>query len=299
MTAPALAQSQQLFQDYLLRGASSADELVAADAKADATTRLGVYADAYRLRLLEVLGNDYPALRAFAGAESFERIGRAYIETHPSDTPSVRWFGRHLPEFLRATEVPAALPPTDVPLPHRGRGEGQARSAWRGEGARRAAQGWDRYELLAELAAFEWSKSEVFDAPEAQTLEIAAVAAVPPESWPEMRLLTQPALRRLDLRWNVTVLCQAQEAQQELPQAEAAGEMVHWLLWRDAELDIRWRSLGEDEAAALDAALGGASFGAICELLCQWVEAGDAAMHAAGLLKRWIFDGLVTELEGV
>lgn len=263
MSVPSLLRAQQRFQDYLLRGASSADELVAADAKADAATRLGVYADAYRLRLLEILGNDYPALRAFAGAEGFERIGRAYIETHPSDTPSVRWFGRHLPEFLRQS------------------------------------QGWDRHELLAELAAFEWGKAAVFDAPEAQALEIAAVAAVPPESWPEMRLLTQPALRRLDLRWNVTALCQAQEAQQELPEAEAAAEMVHWLLWRDAALDIRWRSLGEDEAAALDAALEGASFGAICELLCQWVEAEDAAMHAAGLLKRWIFDGLVTELEGV
>ncbi len=263
MTGSTLLRSQQRFQDVLLRGVSGAEDLVASDAKADAATRLGVYADAYRLRLLEVLGNDYPTLRAYAGAESFERIGRAYIETHPSDTPSVRWFGRHLPEFLRQSH------------------------------------GWDQHELLAELAAFEWSKSEVFDAPEAQALEIAAVAAVPPESWPEMRLLPQPALRRLDLRWNVPVLCQAQEAQQELPEAEAAGEMVHWLLWRDAELDIRWRSLGEDEAAALDAALDGASFGEICELLCQWVEAGDAAMHAAGLLKRWIFDGLVTELEGV
>lgn len=261
--APPLAQAQRLFQDYLLRSDCSAEDLVTTDAKADAATRLGVYADAYRLRLLEVLGNDYPVLRALAGAEDFERIGRAYIETHPSDTPSVRWFGRHLPAFL-------------------------------GESC-----GWPRHQLLAELAAFEWSKGEVFDAPEAEALEIAAVAAVPPESWPEMRLLTQPALRRLDLCWNVPALFRAQEAGESLPEAALREDPLHWLLWRDAALDIRWRSLGEDEAAALGAVLGGASFGEICELLCQWVEAEDAAMHAAGLLKRWIFDGLVTELEGV
>lgn len=254
-----LLDSQQRLQDYLLRNAGAADELVTADARADAAERLGVYANAYRLRLLEVLGNDYPALRAVAGEEAFERLGRAYIESHPSDTPSVRWFGRHLPEFLRLSEPG----------------------------------------LLAEIAAFEWRKGEVFDAPEAEALEIAAVAAVPPESWPQMCLLLQPALRRLNLRWNAPALCQAQEAEQELPPAEQSEEVVHWLLWRDAELDIRWRSLGDDEAAALDAVVDGASFGEICELLCQWVEPEDAAMHAAGLLKRWIFDGLVTELEGI
>ncbi|HWY24391.1 MAG TPA: LysE family translocator [Nevskia sp.] len=33
--------------------------------------------------------------------------------------------------------IPAAQPPTDVPLPHSGRGEGQSRSDWRGEGSPR------------------------------------------------------------------------------------------------------------------------------------------------------------------
>jgi hypothetical protein len=258
-----LRRSQQAFQDHLLRAGGAAEELVLADGQADAATRLGVYADAYRLRLLEVLGKDYPTLRAVAGEESFEHIGRAYIEAHPSDTPSVRWFGRHLPEFL-------ARSPGDA-----------------------------SHELLAELAAFEWSQGTVFDAPEAPALDLAAVAAVPPESWPRMRLLTQPALRRLDLRWNAAALFQAQDAQQELPEPRRAEESVPWLLWRDAALDLRWRSLGQDEAAALDAVLAGAGFGEICERLCEWVEAGEAAMHAAALLKRWIFDGLVTELEGV
>jgi len=258
-----LLGSQQRLQDYLLRAGGAAEDLVLADARAGAATRLGVYADAYRLRLLEVLGNDYPTLRAVSGTEQFEHIGRSYIEAHPSDTPSVRWFGRHLPGFL------AQLP------------------------------GLERHELLAELAAFEWAKAAVFDAPEAPALELAAVAAVPPESWPEMRLLTQPSLRRLDLRWNAPALFQAQEAQQKLPAPERGDEPIHWLLWRDAGLDIRWRSLAEDEAAAFDAMLGSASFGEICERLCEWVEAEQAAMHAAGLLKRWIVDGLVVELEGV
>src|SRR5579859_4337490 len=37
------------------------------------------------------------------------------------------------------------MPPTTVPLPHRGRGEGQARSAWRGEGIARVSGLYSAY----------------------------------------------------------------------------------------------------------------------------------------------------------
>jgi hypothetical protein len=252
---------QRRFQDCVLQPGGTAAGLVTGDGRADAATRLGVYADAYRLRLLEVLGNDYPALRQLAGAGEFERIGRAYLEASPSLTPSVRWFGRHLPEFLRS-----AVP---------------------------------EHPAYADLALFEWKQGEAFDGPDAGSLPLEAMAAVPPESWPEMRLLLHPTLRRLDLRWNAPALFQAHEMQQPLPVPEAAGGAVPWLIWRDAALDVRWRSLGEDEAAALDAAAAGSAFGEICERLCEWVEAEQVALHAAGLLKRWLVDGLVVELEGV
>jgi hypothetical protein len=253
-----------LFQDYVLCGKSGAEALVTGDACADAVTRLQVYADAYRLRLLDALGNDYPALQQLAGAERFGAIGRAYIDAHPSTTASLRWFGRQLPQFLAGlTEA-------------------------------------DEQPALAELAWFEWSKGEVFDAPETEPLSLAAVAAVPPEHWPSMRLLLQPALRRLDLRSNVPKLAQAQEeAQQPLPPMQIGLQPLAWLLWRDAALDIRWRALDEAEAAALDAAAAGSTFGEICELLCRWLEPEQAPLQAAGLLKRWVNDGLVVELGGV
>lgn len=253
---------QRRFQDYVLQHGGEAAALVAGDGRADAATRLGVYADAYRLRLLEVLGNDYPALRQLAGAEEFERIGQAYIEASPSVTPSVRWFGRHLPEFLQAASAP--------------------------EGS-----------VYADLALFEWKQGEAFDGPDAESLPLEAMAAVPPESWPEMRLLLHPSLWRLDLRWNAPALFQAHEAKQPLPAPLATAAVTPWLIWRDAALDIRWRSLNPDEAAALDAAAAGQSFGAICERLCEWIEPDQVALHAAGLLKRWLVDGLIVELEGI
>lgn len=256
-----LSALQRQFQQQVLEG-GDAEKLVKGDARADAAVRLGVYAEAYRLRLLEVLGNDYPVLKQLAGEETFEQLGRAYIESHPSLTASVRWFGRFMPEFL------SGLPEGSVPA-------------------------------YAELALFEWKQGETFDAPDADAIGIEAVAAVPPEYWPEMRFVLHPALRRLDLLWNVPALFQAHQAEKPLPAPACGEEPRAWLLWRGAELDIRWRSLAADEAAALDAAAEGRSFGGLCELLCEWVEAEQAAGHAAGLLKRWIVDGLVTELEGV
>lgn len=258
---PALSAVQGQFQDYVLGAVPGIEALVIGNERGDAQTRLGVYADAYRLRLLEILGNDYEALRLFLGADKFERMGRAYIEAHPSDTASVRWFGRHLPEFLRDAPGYAARP------------------------------------VLAEMARFEWSKGEVFDAPDAEPLPIATIAAVAPESWPHMHLQPHPALRRLDLRWNVPAICLAYEARQAVPKHRARAQHLPWLLWRDEALNIRWRPLGADEAAAIDALCAGGSFGQICELLCQWVEPEQAAMHAAGLLKRWVVDRLIADLE--
>lgn len=261
LKAPTLADLQGQFQGYVLGAAPGIEAAVIGNDRGDARTRLSVYADAYRLRLLEVLGNDYEALRLFLGPDKFERMGRAYIEAHPSDTASVRWFGRHLAEFLSNSAGYAARP------------------------------------VLGELALFEWKKAEVFDSPDVEPVALEAIAAVPPESWSEMRLLPHPTLRRLDLRWNVPAICLAYEAQEKVPKARAKAQAVPWLLWRDEELNIRWRPLGADEAAALDALCAGSSFGELCELLCEWVEPEQAAMHAAGLLKRWVVDHLIADLE--
>jgi hypothetical protein len=256
--APRLASLQRRFQEHLLAGGGELMQpLVHADAVADAPTRLDVYAQAYRLRLLEVLGKDYPALRRLLGAAEFDSLAAAYLRAHPSDTASVRWFGRHLPEFLQ------------------GRGGTPA----------------------AELARFEWSKGLVFDSPDAPPLEMAAIAALPAARWPRMRLHPQQAVLRMDLHWNAPAIFQACERGVRLPRPRRSDAPLAWLLWRDTAGDIRWRSLPPAEAAAWDAAAAGAAFGEICERLCEWVEAEEASMLAASLLKLWLADGLLAAVD--
>ena len=77
--------------------------------------------------------------------------------------------------------------------------------------------------------------------------------------------------------------------------AEPQGK-VAWVLWRPA-LETRFRSMAADEAAALDAARGGASFPEVCEILASLLGAEAAPMRAVGLLRVWVDQGLLAGLQ--
>ena len=62
--------------------------------------RLRIYADAYRLRLADVLGQDYPATKAMLGDARFDALADAYLRAHPSTRPSVRHFGHAFADWL-------------------------------------------------------------------------------------------------------------------------------------------------------------------------------------------------------
>ncbi len=255
-----LAELQAEFQSFLLGQGGGIERMIVGSERAAAEERLAVYADAYRLRLLEVLEEDFPGLKGLLGAEAFRVLGLAYIDAHPSNHPSVRWFGRHLARFLR--ESPA----------YRDRSE------------------------LAEMAAFEWAQGEVTDAADSPAVSVEALAALAPGSWPEMRIVFQAALRRLDLVCNVPTLWGAFREGETPPALERAERPVWWLLWRKG-IEVHWRSLDDDERLALDAARAGSAFGVICEELYERTGDAQVPLRAAGFLKQWATDGLIARLE--
>jgi hypothetical protein len=232
---------------------------IVGDARASAQTRLEVYYQAYRLRLLEILGNDFEGLAAMLGADDFATMVGGYIAAHPSAHPSVRWFGRHLPGYLQAT------PP------------------WAGSPA------------LAEMASFEWSWGLAFDAADAAPAEPSQLAALAPESWAGLRVSLHPSVQRVTLAHNVPEIFAAATRSSPLPPV-AAGEARPWVLWR-CELVVHWRSLDRDEAWALDAAARGQDFGALCEGLCEWHAPDAVPLRAASLLRTWLEEGLLAAVQ--
>jgi len=247
------------FQAHLLTGDDRIRPRIVGTDKVDAATRLGIYANAYRLRLIEALDTDYPGLHAMAGDEEFDRLARAYIDAHPSGFRSLRWFGHRVSEFLRTTAP------------------------------------WSGYPVFAEMAAFEWALSDAFDAADLDIASVDDMAAVPPQAWSGLSFAMHPSIQRIDLYWNVPTVWKAIEADEEPPALENSEIPVAWLLWRH-NLQTHYRSMAVDEAWAFDALRDGESFAAICEGLTEWIDAPHVASHAAGLLKQWLNDGLISEI---
>lgn len=154
MPSPALRETQRRFWTALSRGGRPAAPVVG---------RFGVYADAYPLRLGDVLREDYPRLARVLGDERFTAVATAYLRRHPSEHPSLRHFGRRLPAYLAARRD---LPP-----------------------------------CLADLARLELARTDAFDAADAEPLAAAALRAVPAHAWPALVLRPVPSLRLLRLTW--------------------------------------------------------------------------------------------------
>ncbi len=251
-----LVRIQDEFQDYLLRGTRAIEERVVGSARFALETRLGIYAGAYGSRLIDALESSYPALAALLGEEDFRVLGGKYVRAHDSPYFSIRNYGDALAEFLGEHADYGPVP------------------------------------LLAELARWEWMLRAVFDAADAEPAEAAALARVAPADWPELRLTFHPSVRRLALRWNAPQLWRALTDGAGRPELRVAAEPVEWLAWRQ-DLTTYFRSLAAGEAAALDAARAGQSFGELCELLAAAHGTERAAAEAAALLAGWLGAGLI------
>ena len=256
----ALLKLESDFLERVLANSYDMGGQIVGTAAASAEERVSVYVEGYRLRLLEVLQDSYAGLCGMLGDEEFDRLGRGYIDAHPSTHPSVRWFGQHMADYLRGSAL------------------------------------HEEHPYLAEMAEFEWAQAMVFDAADEPTADVQLLAAVPPEDWAGLRFKLHASVRRLDLIWNVPQVWQALEAESVIPELAYAETRVSWVLWR-ADLTTNWRSLEEDEAWALDAVRAGRDFAELCEGLCQWHEESAVALHAASLLKRWFTDGLIIRLQ--
>ncbi len=254
-----LRNLQDSFQAHVLAGEASMLTRISPDAKPSAAARLAIYANGYRLRLLEALTTNYPALHTLAGDELFEQIGRTYIEAHPSTHYSIRYFGQHLSTFLTAT-----APYSDTPA-------------------------------LSEMAALEWSLSLSFDAADAEVITVETLATLPPDSWPELRLRFHPSVHRHDFHWNMPELWSAIDAQTDPQPPQQYPQPRAWLIWR-RELQNYFRPLDSAETWALDSMRDGAAFAAMCEGLCEYLDAEQVGLRAAGFLRGWVQAGLVTQV---
>ena len=177
-----LANLQTLFQGYVIDNDDAALPAFVGDVSASAEERLDVYYEAYRLRLLEVLRDDFPGLVALMSADTFNAMGLRYLEQHPSNYYSVRSFAVNLVEFL-ATDG-----------------------------------GYADWPYLAEMARFEWARGLAFDAANADVHTLDEFGALPADDWPALTLRFHPSLQRSRFDWNIGPMWRAIDAETPNPQ---------------------------------------------------------------------------------
>ncbi|MGH8477595.1 MAG: DNA-binding domain-containing protein [Methylococcales bacterium] len=256
----ALSELQRAFQSAILHPQDKPPPFIVNAPKASAAERFAVYAKAYRLRLIEALAADYPALKEWLGDKAFDRLGRTYADTCPSGHFSIRWFGGRLPGFL--AETPA----------------------------------YQNQPALKELAAFEWALSEAFDAAESQVVTETQLAALEPALWPDLKLRIHPSLRTIDLAYNTPGRWQALNRKEPVPDLETRSEITTWAVWR-YDLRLLFRSLPKTEARALNAFSQGHCFAEVCEALCEWLDDTQVAVNAAGYLRTWLREGWIAGIK--
>jgi hypothetical protein len=155
----------------------------------------------------------------------------------------------------------------------------------------------DDQEFLQELASYEWMQTLVFDAADSPILfHLDSMAQVPAEAWASLRFEFKPAIRWLDLYWNVAVIENAVDKGDTMPEKQRVEYPLRWLMWR-YEMKTHWRSLEVHEAWALETATNGANFAEICEGLLEWIDEQQVAITAARFLKQWVNDQLVVSLD--
>ena len=244
-------------------GPDEAARVVVGDTRLDALSRLGVYHDAYRARLVECLADDYPAVQYALGDDTFTAVCHAYIAAHPSRGPSLNPYGEKMASFVSPQEAGGVIA---------------------GELAT----------FAADLARLEWALVEVIHAAKAPVLDPAALQAIPPEAWGNARLPPAETLRLVRGSYPVNRFFQQFQARRGAGAARPrhafafGGRPVYrvgFVLWR---MDLT-PAMAELLAGLMNGATLGEALGSLDENEDERRGAGGGG--AAG-------DGLVPELGG-
>lgn len=253
-----LNELQESFQAYMLEADQRIQQYIAPTANNSTIERLDVYRDGYYLRLLDILAIDYPVIKTIVGEEAFDELGREYIDIYPSNHFSIRIFGRHFSKFLSNQRT---LDP-----------------------------------MLAEMAKFEWMLVETQDAADGPQLTLEAMGQVPPEAWASMQFKLHPSLQLLPFYYNAPELWKAVDQQQERPPTKYQEQSVYWMFWR-VEITPYFAPLSEPQLCMIHSIQADKNFGVICELLCEWFEDEEVVQFAAGTLRTWISENLLSEVQ--
>jgi hypothetical protein len=156
-----------------------ADEHLAGNARLSPVEQLEIYREQFYLRHTASLVEDFPGVGGILGQEAWDRLVWDYLASVPPASYDLGELGAGLADFAATRDW---LAPS---------------------------------ELVVDMARLEYAHLEVFDAPDRAPLDPAKLAAVPEDAWERARLVPDPGLRLLHLRYPVLELRKVILAQNE------------------------------------------------------------------------------------
>ncbi len=150
--------------------------------------RLQIYNRCYWFRVLDCLYDDYPGLQAVLGARKFRALITAYLESHPSNSFTLRDLGSRLEAFIQNH--------LDLVAP--------------------------REDLALDMARFEWAQVIAFDDPALPAIEVDELLGSDPAT---LRLGIQPYVTLLDLKYPVDQFTLAIKERDEALSTQASNVM--------------------------------------------------------------------------
>jgi len=253
-----LRKLQHEFLGYLLDdSAVGIIERIESTPRRSAGQRMVFYGNAYTLRLKEALTTDYDRLHSYLGDDLFETLMQQYIESYPSQHPSLRYFGQHVVELVEQHESFKQLPE------------------------------------VAEIARIEKAFGDSFDAADCQCASLDQLAQLNPEAWATLTLHFHDSVQLLPQHYNSFQIWQALSNEKAPPQRTTSN--TTWLIWRQ-NLVSQYRALESAELAALTIVMSAGSFADLCAVLLEYFSEQETPQQAVGYLQRWINDQMVCEL---
>jgi hypothetical protein len=216
-------------------GIAEVARVVLPSSRLSSVERIGVYHDAYRARLVECLADDYPALAHALGEAAFEELCLAYVFAHPSRSPNLNAFGRHMSAFCRSKSGSLS-------------------------------------EMHADLAALEWAMVEVIHTGDAERLSEEALSKIPLPQWARARFAQSDAVRVLEFAYPVNAYFQAFNTGEEPPLPERAWSAT--AVFRDGATIWRM-DMSPPMHALLSALFAGSTLGDALDALASSGSVGE------------------------
>lgn len=220
---------------------------------------LDIYTNAYRIRLLDTLAQDYPALKQLMGEQLFNKMASQFIEEHPSKSYTLRLFGEQLGHFLTNDSYYRQRP------------------------------------YLAELARFEWHLTDIFDVADTPVASVADMSQIPAQAWPALTIKLHASIRRLTALWNISDIYPELKSKSDSCVIEKNAQKHAIFIWRKNN-SPHYRVLDPAELLAIQT-FETSNFSELCMMLAQSAGSDEtAALQAATYLKSWLQAGFIESI---